>query len=111
MYIILAENKNVITKANDFKGLAKARLFLRLKEEGYTLDNKGIKDYLNSWFEWSEECLDERFTDVSECIDMAVSNLIYSNTFFINFYTKVQLSNEERKNVDFELTKLLKSVN
>jgi hypothetical protein len=99
MYSILNEEKTIVNfrKADSLKRLANIRIAYKLKKEGLTTNSAGALEYLNSWLEETEEA-----TSLSQVVDLAAANLVYSNIFFFHLSPsgeKNQISSEERDEV------------
>ena len=81
----------------------RAFLFNKLKEEGLSQDDEGLREYLNGWLEWDEEMADdgdrEAATDFSQIIDTAADTLTYSNVHLQKLVDNVwqPLSSEDKK--------------
>ncbi len=99
MYSILNEEKTIVNfrKADSLKKLADIRIAYKLKKEGLTTNSAGVIEYLNSWLEETEEA-----SSLSQVVDLAASNLVYSNIFFFHLMPngeKMQISPEDRDEV------------
>lgn len=99
MYSILNEENTIVNfrKADSLKRLANIRIAYKLKNEGLTTNSVGALEYLNSWLEETEEA-----TNLSQVVDLAASNLVYSNIFFFHLMPngdKMQISSEDRDEV------------
>lgn len=99
MYSILNEENTIVNfrKADSLKRLADIRIAYKLKKEGLTTNSVGVLEYLNSWLEETEEAM-----NLSQVVDLAASNLVYSNIAFFNLLPsgkKIQISAEDREEV------------
>ena len=99
MYSILNEENTIVNfrKADSLKRLANIRIAYKLKNEGLTTNSSGALEYLNSWLEETEEA-----TSLSQVVDLAAANLVYSNIFFFHLSPngeKSQISSEDRDEV------------
>ena len=99
MYSILNEEKTIVNfrKADSLKKLADIRIAYKLQKEGLTTNSAGVIEYLNSWLEETEEA-----TNLSQVVDLAASNLVYSNIFFFHLTPngeKMQINSEDRDEV------------
>ena len=99
MYSILNEENTIVNfrKADSLKRLANIRIAYKLKKEGLTTNSAGTLEYLNGWLEETEEA-----TNLSQVVDLAAANLVYSNIFFFNLLPngdKMQISPEDRDEV------------
>ena len=108
MYGIINEaGKSVkFTHASDLTKLGGLRLNYKLREEGFPMTDEGIKSYLDSWVDWSNET-EEPVETREQIIDQAASTLTYSNIHFINWDIREQISSEERTEVYNAIVKRL----
>ena len=107
MYSILNEEKTIVNfrKADSLKKLADIRIAYKLKKEGLTTNSAGVLEYLNGWLEETEEA-----DNLSQVVDLAAANLVYSNIAFFNLAPngkKVQISPEDRDEVYTWTTRIL----
>jgi len=107
MYSILNEEKTIVNfrKADSLKKLADIRIAYKLKKEGLTTNSAGVIEYLNSWLEETDEA-----SNLSQVVDLAAANLVYSNIAFFNLAPngkKVQISPEDRDEVYTWTTRIL----
>ena len=107
MYSILNEEKTIVNfrKADSLKKLADIRIAYKLKKEGLTTNSAGALEYLNGWLEETEEA-----ENLSQVVDLAAANLVYSNIFFFNLDIngdKTQISPEDRDEVYIWTTRIL----
>ena len=75
-----------------------ALMYLRdkVKKAGFLYNDTGRLAYLEDWREFENENAEEGNTveDLREIADTVASNLVYSNTHFIDMKTKKQVSGE-----------------
>jgi len=100
MYGILNEEMVYVKfkSADTLKKLANMRLSYKMKSEGFSLNTKGVIDYIDSWLEWSQES-EEPVTERKDILDQIASTLVYSNVHLMNCKTRSEISNQETDEV------------
>ena len=92
----------VFTNAVDLGSFALIFLKGKFREEGIKFNADGIKEYIEGWVEWANECNDEDtalITDAEQVVDTAADTLTYSNVHLQKLVGKTwePLSSEEKE--------------